>query len=195
MVTKTASASLPTRYGTFQLAVYRSDSDNLEHAVLTKGDLALQPIVTRLHSECLTGDVFGSLKCDCGAQLEISLKMISQAPAGILLYLNQEGRSIGLTNKIKAYALQEQGLDTVEANVALGFAPDLRNYQVAAEILKDLGITSISLLTNNPDKIMQLEKQGIIIAKQIPLETTAQPVNRAYLLTKKKKMGHQFELI
>lgn len=191
MIQKTATALLPTRYGTFRIVIYRSTADKLEHAALINGDLlTTEPVLVRLHSECLTGDVFGSLKCDCGAQLEASLEKIGHSPSGLVLYLNQEGRNIGLTNKIKAYALQEQGLDTVEANTALGFAPDLRRYDVAAAILADLGVTKIALLTNNPDKIEQLQSYGINIVEQVPLEIPAQAINRDYLKVKKQKMRH-----
>ncbi len=193
MIQKTASALLPTRYGTFRIAIYRSTADTLEHVALIKGDLSAQPLLVRVHSECLTGDVFGSLKCDCGPQLEASLQKIGDSPSGLILYLNQEGRNIGLTNKIKAYALQEQGLDTVEANTALGFAPDLRRYDVAAAILADLGVTKIALLTNNPDKIEQLQSYGINIVEQVPLEIPAHDTNRDYLKVKKQKMRHLFK--
>jgi 3,4-dihydroxy 2-butanone 4-phosphate synthase/GTP cyclohydrolase II len=146
--------------------------------------------MVRIHSQCFTGDTLFSLRCDCGEQLEKSMEIISKHGSGILIYLSQEGRGIGLANKIKAYQLQDQGLDTVEANHALGFSSDGRNYQMAANILKDLGVTKIMLITNNPDKIEQLKNNGITIVKRIPLKITANTVNKGYLLTKKQKMGH-----
>ena len=190
MVIRSAEAWLPTVYGEFRIIVYRSDTDNLEQVALVKGQIESKEVLVRLHSECLTGDVFSSLKCDCGAQLEAGLQALSDHGSGILLYLRQEGRGIGLGNKIKAYALQETGLDTVEANLALGFSADLRNYQAAAEMLQNLGVSSIRLLTNNPDKIGQLKGWGIDIAEQLPLEILAQPYNKDYLMTKKNKLGH-----
>ncbi len=193
MVIRSAEAQLPTEYGMFKIFIYTSDADKREYVALTIGDLTKQPILARIHSQCLTGDAFGSLKCDCGPQLHASLKVIGSSEAGILLYLNQEGRSIGLSNKIKAYALQDQGMDTVEANAALGFAPDARNYTVAADILKDLGVTTIALLTNNPDKVTQIKQYGITISHRLPLEIAAQPKNRDYLLVKKNKMGHHLD--
>lgn len=179
---------LPTKYGTFSVSVY--PAENKEHAVLTFGDITEQPAVTRIHSQCFTGDTIFSLRCDCGEQLAESMKIISENGSGILLYLTQEGRGIGLANKIKAYALQEQGLDTVEANHSLGFAPDLRDYKIAADILQDLGITQVSLLTNNPNKIEQLTKYGIQVVKRIPLQTKPNKYNKKYLQTKKQKLQH-----
>ncbi len=162
---------------------------------LVKGEKFNKPVLVRIHSQCLTGEVFNSLRCDCGAQLIKSLTLIGKAKSGVLIYLNQEGRSIGLINKIKAYALQEKGLDTVEANEQLGFAADPRSYESAAHILKDLNIKQIDLLTNNPEKINQLKKFGISIRAVIPLEITPNPVDLSYLITKKKKMGHKLKLV
>ncbi|MBU1000858.1 GTP cyclohydrolase II [Patescibacteria group bacterium] len=190
-----ASAALPTTYGVFQIRIYKSPEDGLEHVVLIKGKKIKEPILVRIHSECLTGEVFTSLRCDCRDQLIKSLTEISKAKSGILIYLNQEGRGIGLTNKIKAYALQENGLDTVEANEQLGFATDLRSFKVAAQILKKLKICKINILTNNPDKITQLENFGIQINKTIPLEIKPNLIDIRYLKTKKYKMGHKLKLV
>lgn len=193
-VVRTATAPLPTEYGTFKVFVYRSPIDNREHTALLLGNKT-SPMITRVHSKCLTGDTFGSLACDCGEQLRRSFQLIREAGSGVLLYLDQEGRGIGLTNKIKAYSHQKRGLDTVEANRALGFAADERNYTIAADILHDLGIQDISLLTNNPDKINALRLHGIHIVKRLPLETTPTPTNRHYLSAKKRKLGHQLSLV
>lgn len=193
-IRRTATAFLPTAYGTFKAFVYQSMIDNREHLALLLGDKR-SPLLTRVHSQCLTGDTLGSLTCDCGEQLQMSLRLIQRAGHGLLLYLNQEGRGIGLTNKIKAYEKQKHGLDTVEANRVLGFAPDERNYQVAAEILHDLGVKDILLLTNNPDKIQALERQGIKVVKRLPLETAPTPINYHYLFTKKQKLGHHLNLV
>ena len=187
-IIRTASSGLPTPHGTFEITVYRS-VDGREHVALLLGKIA-SPMLVRIHSKCLTGDTLGSLMCDCGEQLRMSFEMIQRAGSGVLLYLDQEGRGIGLSNKIKAYAHQARGLDTVEANHALGFSPDLREYSVAADMLRDLGITNIALLTNNPEKIKGLKEHGIIVVKRVPLETVPHPVNRRYLSTKKQKFGH-----
>lgn len=192
---QTASANLPTKYGTFRLFVYASLLDNREHVVLQMGGNVDEPVLTRIHSQCLTGDTFHSLKCDCHAQLQKSLKLISKNGHGLLLYLNQEGRGIGLTNKIKAYAFQEKGLDTIQANEALGLPADARNYEVAAEILRDIGITSITLLTNNPSKIKQLTSHGILVVNNRPLEIPADKKNKGYLRVKKQKLGHLLKMI
>lgn len=189
--TQTANASLPTEYGDFKISVYASLMDSQEHTLLTAGDIKQGPVLTRIHSKCFTGDTLLSKRCDCHAQLELSMRLIQQKGSGAIVYLDQEGRSIGFSNKIKAYALQEQGMDTVEANEALGFLPDERDYQVAAEILKDAGIKSIDLLTNNLDKQIQLEAYGVHIAERIPLETVPNIINKPYLAIKKKRMGHQ----
>lgn len=189
-IIKTATATLPTIYGKFTITVHRSD-DGREHAALSMGEINKQPVLTRIHSQCLTGDTFFSLKCDCGEQLQQSIKKISQQKRGIILYLNQEGRNIGLSNKIKAYGLQDNGLDTVEANHALGFPSDARDYRIAAEILYLLNIKAVNLLTNNPDKVKQLKKYGIRVIKQIPLETMPNKINHRYLAAKKSKLHHR----
>lgn len=193
MVKKTASANLPTKYGPFQMHVYTCDN-RIEHIALVAGEIRNSSLV-RLHSSCITGDIFSSMKCDCGEQLDASMEAIQKNGSGIILYLNQEGRGIGLTNKIKAYALQEKGYDTVEANELLGLPIDARDYKIAAEILHDLGITKIALLTNNPDKEQQLEKYGIEIMQRVPLEIEPNSINKEYLRTKKIKLSHQLSYI
>ena len=189
-VTKAASALLPTEYGTFRMSVYKSIYDHKEHIALRMGNIKEKPVLTRIHSQCITGDTFLSRKCDCRDQLHQSLKRIGQRGDGILIYLNQEGRGIGLTNKIKAYELQDKGLDPVEANEALGLPIDARDYKIAAEILQDHGISTITLLTNNPTKVQQLSQFGIDVTKQIPLEGFSHEMNRNYLKVKKHKLGH-----
>jgi len=192
---RVAQASLPTRYGTFQMFVYETPGRE-EHVALTLGTIDDGgPVLVRAHSECLTGDVLGSSRCDCGEQLADSLRFLQEEGRGILLYLRQEGRGIGLTKKISAYALQEQGLDTVEANLALGLPEDMRDYRVAAEILLDLGVSRARLLTNNPAKIEGLERYGVEIVERIPLKTAPNPSNLGYLRTKREKMGHLFPKI
>ena len=191
-VIRTASAELPTTFGTFNIHVYRSVYDGLEHSVLVYGT-PKNPVLTRVHSQCLTGDTFGSQLCDCGDQFRASLKTIQENGSGVVLYLNQEGRGIGLSAKVQAYAKQKSGLDTVEANLALGFKADERDYSVAADILKDLGISEILLLTNNPEKQSALNELGITIKKRIPLQTVPTDINRRYLKTKKIKLGHQLD--
>lgn len=182
---------LPTEFGHFRLRLYRSIIDQLEHLALIKGDLAGdQPPLVRVHSECLTGDVFGSERCDCGRQLHAAMAMIAKAERGMVLYMRQEGRGIGLANKLHAYALQEQGLDTVEANEKLGFAADLRDYGVGAQILLDLGLRRIHLLTNNPRKIVGLQGYGLEIVERIPISFPPSVHNRRYLDTKRRKLGH-----
>lgn len=193
-IKKTASSFLPTKYGKFQITIYKSLIDNKEHVVLQLGNLK-EPVLTRIHSKCLTGDTLFSLRCDCGLQLEQSMKLIYKKGSGIIIYLNQEGRGIGITNKIKAYALQDKGNDTVEANYALGFVSDLRQYNVSADILKKMKISRIDLLTNNPDKKDQLNRFGIKIAKRIPLEVKPNSINKNYLLVKKQKMLHDLKLV
>jgi 3,4-dihydroxy 2-butanone 4-phosphate synthase / GTP cyclohydrolase II len=193
-VTLQAEASLPTRYGTFNIAVFDVvglDGSPGEVVALTHGALAgAQPPLVRLHSECLTGDVLGSLRCDCGEQLEAALALIAEAPLGVLLYLPQEGRGIGLANKIRAYKLQDLGLDTVDANLALGLPVDRRDYAAAAKILLNLGLNRIRLLTNNPLKSAALERHGIQIVERVPLTVPPNAVNRKYLRTKADRMGH-----
>ncbi|MDO8576533.1 MAG: GTP cyclohydrolase II [bacterium] len=189
-IVREASAKLPTSYGKFDIHIYHSPLDKREHAALVLGS-PTTPVLTRVHSKCVTGDTLGSLTCDCGEQLRASLAAIEREGSGVLLYLDQEGRGIGLVNKIRAYAHQERGLDTMQANRALGFAPDLREYGIAADMLRDLGITNIALLTNNPEKIKGLRAHGIKVTKRVPLETVPHAVNRHYLSTKKKKFGHK----
>ena len=191
LVQKAAESSLTTEYGNFRVHVYQSLIDYKEHIALVMGNIKkTKPILVRVHSECLTGDLFQSKHCDCGEQLEQSLKIISQKGCGVLLYMRQEGRGIGLANKIKAYKLQSKGLDTVEANHQLGFKTDLRAYGIGAQILKDLGLKEIELLTNNPKKLVGLEGHGLKITKRIPIEIKPNVKNIQYLKTKKNKMGH-----
>ncbi|HZC59185.1 MAG TPA: bifunctional 3,4-dihydroxy-2-butanone-4-phosphate synthase/GTP cyclohydrolase II [Chthoniobacterales bacterium] len=183
--------NLPTVYGDFQLHLYRSLIDEVHHLALVKGTISPgEPILVRVHSECLTGDVFGSQRCDCGDQLQAALQHIDEAGAGVLVYMRQEGRGIGLAAKIRAYKLQEQGLDTVEANEKLGFPVDLREYGTGAQILVDLGVRHIRLLTNNPKKVVGLEGYGLDIVEQLPIKAETNPHNARYLQTKRLKMGH-----
>lgn len=187
-----ATATLPTRFGNFRVAAFPDGKE--EHIALIKGDVGgKRNVLVRVHSQCLTGDVFGSLRCDCRDQLEKALSLIGSRKSGVLLYLRQEGRGIGLSNKIKAYRLQEGGYDTVEANERLGFDADLRSYKIAASILNELDVRSVLLLTNNPKKISDLSLNGIKISKRIPLITKAGKYNRSYLKTKKTKLGHMLE--
>ena len=190
-VQSVAQAELPTRYGRFTIYGFQGRGSQEEAVALVRGNLAgkTAPLV-RVHSQCLTGDVLGSLRCDCRAQLELSLKKISQAPNGILLYLPQEGRGIGLMNKLRAYQLQDGGMDTVEANQTLGFAADARDYDFSAQILKQLGATKIRLLSNNPEKVRQLEQAGIRVVERVPCQPRVSKTSRSYLRTKKRKMGH-----
>jgi 3,4-dihydroxy 2-butanone 4-phosphate synthase/GTP cyclohydrolase II len=183
--------SLPTDYGDFRLHLYRSVIDDVHHLALVKGVISSDdPILVRVHSECLTGDVFGSRRCDCGDQLHAALQHIDDAGSGVLVYMRQEGRGIGLAAKIRAYELQEQGLDTVEANEKLGYPMDLREYGIGAQILFDLGVRHIRLLTNNPKKVVGLEGYGLNIVEQLPIKAVANPHNARYLQTKRLKMGH-----
>src|ERR671914_2966522 len=189
---RVAQANLPTHYGTVQMFVYGTP-DHKEHVALTLGAIDDGgPVLVRAHSACLTGDVFGSSRCDCGEQLDESLRFLQEQGRGVLLYLRQEGRGIGLTKKISAYALQEQGFDTVEANHALGLPEDMRDYRVAAEMLLDLGVWRARLLTNNPAKIEGLERSGVEVVERVPLGIPPNPSNLGYLRTKREKMGHLF---
>lgn len=197
LVKKMAETSLPTEFGDFTAMVYESLIDQKQHVALVKGaeHLGKEADLVRAHSECLTGDVFHSKRCDCGTQLQRSMRIISQAGRGVILYIRQEGRGIGLLNKVRAYALQEQGLDTVEANAALGFAPDLRDYGIGAQILVDIGVRKLQLLTNNPRKIVGLEGYGLEVVERIPIEIPAGPENEKYLKAKKEKLGHILDKI
>jgi 3,4-dihydroxy 2-butanone 4-phosphate synthase / GTP cyclohydrolase II len=191
LVQRVTEARLPTKYGEFTAVAYRSAVDAAEHIALVKGTVSSdESVLVRVHSECLTGDVFRSLRCDCGAQVEMALQKIAGEEQGVFLYMRQEGRGIGFHNKLCAYALQDQGLDTVEANIALGFGPDLRDYGVGAQILADLGLRNIRLLTNNPRKVIGLESYGITIVETVPLIAPSTPYNIQYLKTKQKKLGH-----
>ncbi len=191
-VRRSAETIIPTSIaGEFKAVVYENDVDDLLHIALVKGEIDPEKaVLVRVHSECLTGDIFGSLRCDCGDQLQAAMEMIDQEGAGVLLYIRQEGRGIGLVNKIRAYALQDQGLDTVEANERLGFQPDLRNYGIGAQILVDLGVKNMRLLTNNPKKMVGLDGYGLRIVEQMEIETEPNEYNRRYLKCKQLKMGH-----
>jgi 3,4-dihydroxy 2-butanone 4-phosphate synthase/GTP cyclohydrolase II len=192
LVKKAAETALPTDFGgEFKLMVYENDVDNLNHVALVKGEIDPdEPTLVRVHSECLTGDVFGSRRCDCGSQLDKAIAMVGNEGRGVILYMQQEGRGIGLLNKIKAYALQDQGCDTVEANLQLGFQPDLRDYGIGAQILADLGVSKIRLMTNNPKKIVGLEGYGLEVVEQVPIVSEPVTTNLRYLKTKEEKMGH-----
>jgi 3,4-dihydroxy 2-butanone 4-phosphate synthase/GTP cyclohydrolase II len=191
LITKVSEAKLPTKYGNFKVYAYRSTTDPDEHLALVMGNVNTnEPVLVRVHSQCLTGDVFHSMRCDCGDQIEMAMKRIAEEGRGVVLYMRQEGRGIGLHNKIKAYALQDKGLDTVEANLSLGFKADERDYGVGAQILADLGIRKMRLMTNNPKKGTGLASYGLEIVEQLPLTTQPNPHNRRYLQTKQKKMGH-----
>jgi len=196
LVERSSKVKLPTRFGEFIAYGYESFTDGRTHIALTMGDVAGESdVLVRVHSECLTGDVFHSLRCDCGAQLEEAMRRVAEEGAGVILYIvGHEGRGIGLSSKLKAYELQEQGADTVEANEALGFAPDLRDYGIGAQILADLGLHSIRLMTNNPRKIVGLEGYGLEVTEQVGLEVPSCPTNYEYLRTKKEKMAHTLSL-
>ena len=191
LVERVVATKLPTAFGEFTAVGYRSLVDDKHHVAMVKGNVAgAEDVLVRVHSECLTGDVFHSLRCDCGEQLEAAMAMIEQQGAGVLLYLSQEGRGIGLLNKLRAYKLQEEGLDTVDANLKLGLPADLRDYGIGAQILVDLGLTSIRILTNNPKKIHGLEGYGLSVAEQVPIQSVPNPHNEEYLNAKRDKMGH-----
>jgi len=195
LVRRAASAPLPTEYGEFTAVAYENDVDRHQHVALLKGSWRPEEaVLVRVHSKCLTGDVFGSERCDCGPQLHAALQQISRTGRGVLLYLDQEGRGIGLVNKLKAYNLQDQGLDTAEANVQLGFKPDLRDYGIGAQILRDLGVRRMRLLTNNPKKIIGLEGYGLQVVERVPIEMPPSRSNRAYLAAKRDKLGHLLTL-
>ncbi len=191
-VERTAQTIIPTGFADdFKIIVFENDIDDLLHIAMVKGDLTPEkPVLVRVHSECLTGDIFGSMRCDCGGQLHAAMEMMNEEGAGVLLYIRQEGRGIGLVNKLKAYALQDEGYDTVEANEKLGFKPDLRNYGIGAQILVDLGVRNMRLLTNNPKKVVGLEGYGLNVVEQVPIEIEANSHNKGYLECKKIKMGH-----
>jgi 3,4-dihydroxy 2-butanone 4-phosphate synthase/GTP cyclohydrolase II len=194
LIERIAETSLPTEFGTFKLNLYRDLTNDKIHVALVMGELDKNSVLVRVHSECLTGDVFGSLRCDCGRQLNKAMQIIGNEKKGVILYMNQEGRGIGLIDKIKAYSLQDRGLDTVEANEVLGHKPDLRDYGIGAQILADLGLKNIRLLTNNPRKIVGLEGYGLSVVERVPLEIEPNPLNYHYLKTKKEKLGHNLNL-
>jgi 3,4-dihydroxy 2-butanone 4-phosphate synthase/GTP cyclohydrolase II len=191
LVQRVVTTTLPTKYGSFEIHVYRSDTDSKEHVALVKGEIvSSKPTLVRVHSECLTGDVFGSLRCDCNEQLSAAIRLVAKEGTGVVLYMRQEGRGIGLSNKLKAYKLQDEGLDTVEANERLGFRADLRDYGIGAQILRDLGITQLRLMTNNPKKVVGLNGYGLEIVERVPLEAEPHALNEKYLTTKRDKLGH-----
>ena len=191
LVQRIVTTTLPTAAGVFEIHVYRSETDSKEHVALVKGVINPdQPVLVRVHSECLTGDVFGSLRCDCNSQLSAAMMLVEREQRGIVLYMRQEGRGIGLSNKLKAYKLQDEGLDTVEANEKLGFRPDLRDYGIGAQILRDLGVRKIRLMTNNPKKVVGLHGYGLEIVERVPLEVESHALNEKYLETKRDKLGH-----
>lgn len=196
LVRRAASAVIPTEYGDFNAIVYESDIDPQHHVAFVKGEISSDKgVLVRVHSECLTSDVFGSLRCDCGPQVKQAMKIIEEEGSGVILYMRQEGRGIGLVNKIKAYALQDDGLDTVEANEKLGFKPDLRDYGIGAQILSDLGVRNMKLLTNNPKKIKGLEGFGLQIVERVPIEIPPNGSNTKYLKVKKDKLGHLLSMV
>jgi 3,4-dihydroxy 2-butanone 4-phosphate synthase/GTP cyclohydrolase II len=195
LVHRVARTTLPTRYGEFKLILYEDDLEGHQHVALVRGDPGPErDVLVRVHSECLTGDVFGSLRCDCGGQLAQALRTIDEAGVGVVVYMRQEGRGIGLRNKLKAYELQDLGRDTVEANEDLGFPPDLRDYGIGAQILADLGVRRIRLLTNNPRKVVGLGGYGLEIVERVPIQMPPTERNRRYLATKREKLGHLLDL-
>jgi len=194
LIERASQTIIPTEYGTYKLILYRDLINNQFHIALTMGELDNTATLVRVHSECLTGDVFGSLRCDCGRQLKIATEIIGKEKKGVILYMSQEGRGIGLVDKIKAYSLQDKGLDTVEANEALGYKADLRDYGIGAQVLVDLGLKNIRLLTNNPRKIVGLEGYGLVVIERVPLEIAPNPLNYNYLKTKKEKLGHNLNI-
>ena len=196
LVERVAEARLPTQYGPAKAVAFKSEVDATEHVALVFGDVNThEPVLVRVHSECLTGDVFGSLRCDCGVQRDIAIKQIAEEGRGVFLYMRQEGRGIGLHNKIKAYALQDDGADTIEANAQLGFPPDLRHYGIGAQILADLGIRNMRLLTNNPKKVVGLESYGLKLVERVPIVVQGNPENIHYLQTKRDKLGHLLDAL
>ena len=196
LVKRAAFATVPTAYGEFNVIVYENEIDPQHHVAFVKGDIdSEREILVRVHSECLTSDVFGSLRCDCGPQIRQAMRIIDKEGMGVILYMRQEGRGIGLVNKIKAYALQDNGFDTVEANEALGFKPDLRDYGIGAQILNDLGVRNMRLLTNNPRKVKGLEGFGLQIVERVPIEIPPNERNSDYLKVKKDKLGHLLSMV
>ncbi len=194
-VERVATAKLPTQIGVFKIAGYRSKTSTEEFVVLFKGEMRKEvPTLVRIHSQCLTGDVFGSIKCDCGPQLNKAMELIEAEGRGAVVYQQQEGRGIGIINKIRAYALQDEGADTVEANEKLGFAIDARNYQQCAEILFDLGLCKVRLMSNNPDKMLALENAGLQVVERVPIEVESEESAAHYMRTKKEKMGHLLDI-